>query len=104
MPKEFTRQSVIEPGWHCSQEIRHFFEKEIGDSFHFDGTMRDLIYHGAGLTLDEAILTWKAARENTSPVKVIASQFEYNQHMRMYFSEHKGASLAEAIEAWKKIK
>jgi len=104
MPKVFTRQSVIGPGWHCSQEIRYFFENEIGASFHFDGIMRGLIYNGAGMTLDEVIESWKASRENSSPVKEIAPQFEYNRHMRAYFAEHKGATLADAIDAWNKLK
>jgi hypothetical protein len=104
MPKVFTRQSVIGPGWHCSQEIRYFFEKEIGADFHFDGIMRDLIYHGAGLTLDEVIESWNSSRESSSPKKEIAPQFEYNRHIRAYFAEHKGATLADAIEAWKKLK
>jgi len=104
MPKVFTRQSVIGPGWHCSQEIRYFFENEIGASFHFDGIMRNLIYNGVGMTLDEVIESWNSSRESSSPKKEIAPQFEYNRHMRAYFAEHKGATLADAIEAWKKLK
>jgi hypothetical protein len=104
MPKVFTRRSVIGPGWHCSQELRYFFEREIGESFHFDGVMRELIYHGAGLTLDEVIQSWKSSNESFSPKKEIAPQFEYNRHIRAYFSEHKGATLADAIDAWKKLK
>ncbi|MBN1887932.1 MAG: hypothetical protein JW850_08065 [Thermoflexales bacterium] len=100
MPHTFTRQSVIGPGWRCSQELRAFFEQEIGALFHFDEVMRDFIHHGVGKTLHEAIVAWEADRRNPERKKEIAPQFEYNRHIREYFSLHPGATLAEAIQAW----
>ncbi|MBN1890110.1 MAG: SAP domain-containing protein [Thermoflexales bacterium] len=100
MPRTFTRQSAIEPGWRCSQELRAFLEQEIGASFHFDGVMRDFIHHGAGKTLHEAIVAWEAEQNKPERKQEIAPQFEYNRHIREYFSLHPGATLAEAIQAW----
>ena len=104
MPTTLTRQSVIGPGWRCSQELRAFFEWEIGPHFHFDGVMRDFIHNGVGNTLQEAIETWEAAQHDPRPEKPIAPQFEYNRHVREYFKAHPGAPLAEAIQDWKNKK
>lgn len=99
MPETFNRSTVIGPGWRCSQELRAYFEQEIGPRFHFDAVMRELIHQGSGQTLGEAIRAWQAAQSNPEP-RIIASQFEYNQHIRDYFQAHPGASLSEAIRAW----
>ena len=101
MPTTFTRQSVIGPGWRCSQDLRAFFEQEIGTHFHFDGGMRDFIHNEVGKTLQEAIDTWEAERRKPAQEKSIAPQFEYNRHLREYFKTHPGAHLQEAIQDWK---
>ncbi|MCG2785585.1 MAG: SAP domain-containing protein [Anaerolineae bacterium] len=103
MPATFTRATVIGPGWHCSQGLRAFFERETGRSFHFDATLRDFIHNGQGKTLHEAILAWKAAQ---SPLvkKEIAPQFEYNRHIREYLKANPGAGLRAAIHAWNELK
>jgi hypothetical protein len=100
MPLEFRRETVIGPGWRCSQALRAFFEREIGPQFHFNGLMRDFIKHGAGKTLQEAIKAWETEQQPKA-AKEIAPQFEYNRHMREYFQAHPGAALPEAIQAWK---
>jgi hypothetical protein len=100
MPANLTRQSMIGPGWRCSQELRAFFEREIGAHFHFDGVMRDFIHNGVGKTLQEAIETWEAEQRNSRQEKPIAPQFEYNRHVREYFKAHPGAPLQAAIADW----
>lgn len=100
MPKTFTRQSVIGSGWRCSQELRAFFEQEIGTYFHFDSVMRDFIHNGVGKTLGEAIETWEEARRKPIQEKSIAPQFEYNRYIREYFKIHPEAKLKEAIQQW----
>ncbi len=101
MPKEFARQSVIRAGWRCSQELRAFFEQEIGIYFHFDGVMRDFIHRRIGKTSNEAIEMWEETQRNSLQEKPIAPQFEYNRHIREYFKTHPDAKLKEAIQEWK---
>ncbi len=102
MPKEFGRETVIEAGWRCSQNLRRFFEAEIGPQFHFDAAMRNFILQdGIGKTLQEAIVMWKQERANPSGAKSIDGQFEYNRFIRAFFAENKNATLADAIAAWK---
>jgi len=100
MPAEFRRDTVIGPGWRCSQAIRAFFESEIGPQFHFTATMREFIKHGEGKTLQEAIDAWHQNHHNPSSETPIAPQFEYNRHIRDFFHQRPGATLQDAIAAW----
>lgn len=104
MPNTFARDTVIGAGWHCSQALRAFFEREIGAHFHFNGVMRDFIKHGAGKTLQQAIAAWETSQQPNQPETPIAPQFEYNRHIRAYFKAHPGATLQDAIQAWKEHK
>jgi hypothetical protein len=103
MPKTFSREMVIGKGWHCSQDLRSFFETEIGASFHFNGVMRDFIKNESGKTLQDAIDAYKTDLAS-GVVKEIDKQFEYNRHMRDFYKNHPGATLKEAIKAWKELK
>ncbi|MEP7188777.1 MAG: DUF6434 domain-containing protein [Roseiflexaceae bacterium] len=96
MPATFTRETIIEENWRCSQSLRAFFQVEIGSHFHFDQVMRDFIQNGAGKSLQEAINTWQQPR----PTTTIAPQFEYNRHMRAFFAAKPNATREEAIRAW----
>lgn len=100
MPETFTRDTVIEPGWHCSQALRAFLETEIGFGFHFDQVMRDFIKQGHGKTLQEAINAWQVAKANPPQKTEIAPQFEYMRHMREYFDLHPEGTREEALAAW----
>lgn len=103
MPDHFSKDTIITEGFRCSQSLRAFFEKEIGDSFHFNEIMREFISKKRGLTLGDAIQAYQKSISNPSPRK-IAPQFEYNQHIRDFFKENPRATLKEAIRAWKKNK
>jgi hypothetical protein len=100
MPRQFYPEMVIGPGWRCSQDLRAFFEQELGARFHFDGVMRDFIKNGVGKTLKEAMQAWEAGQQQPKGSKEIGPQFEYNRHIRAYFEDHPGATLKEAIQAW----
>lgn len=99
MPAVFSRQTVIEPGWRCSDALRAFFIHEIGPHFHFNQVMRSFIANEAGKTLEDAITAWQAARESREPTD-IAPQFEYNRHMRAFFQANPGKTRQAAIAAW----
>ena len=100
MPCIFERTTVIGTGWRCSQEIRAFFEQEIGPGFHFNKVMRDFIKNGEGKSLQEAIDAWQDAKRNPASKTEIEPQFEYMRHMRAYFAAHPQASREEALQAW----
>jgi len=105
MPDLFTRQTVIGPGWRCSQSLRAFFEREVGPQFHFNGVMRDFIKRdGAGKTLQDAIDVWRQEKRKPHVETEIAPQFEYNRHIREFFKENPGKTLQDAIAAWNEKK
>jgi hypothetical protein len=64
--------------------------------------MRDFIHNGVGKILQEAIDLWEEERYKPIQEKPIASQFEYNRHIREYFKTHPGAKLRDAIQDWGK--
>jgi hypothetical protein len=100
MPENFTRETIIGSGWHCSQGLRAFFEKEIGKSFHFNQVMRDFIKNEKGKTLQAAIDAWHEAKRNPKKKKEIEPQFEYMRHMREYFNENPNGTREEALRLW----
>ncbi len=105
MPSSFTPQSVIEPNWRCSQELRAFFESEIGPSFHFNQFLRNFIKNdGIGQTLQAAIDGWHHSKQVPRHGTEIAPQFEYNRHFRDYFAQNSGATRADCIRAWQEQK
>jgi hypothetical protein len=62
MPNTLNRDTVISPGFRCSQPLRAFFITEIGPQFHFNGVMREFIKNGAGKTLQDAIDAWHGTK------------------------------------------
>jgi hypothetical protein len=100
MPVTFTRETVIGPGFRCSQALRAFFETEIGPAFHFNGVMRDFIQNGQGKTLQQAIDRWRQQTLEPRSEKAIEPQFEYNRHVRQFFAANPGKTLRDAIASW----
>ena len=98
MPTTFTRETVIGPGWRCSQTLRAFFEREAGPGFRFNETLRTFIREGEGRTLADALAVWEENRG--ARTDEIAPQFEYNRHMRTYFEAYPEATREDAIAAW----
>lgn len=92
-----TPDTVIPPGMRCTQEVRAFFEREVGPGFRFDARMREFLWNGAGRTLGDAVEAWHRPRDGET---AIAPQFEYNRHVRAYFAANPGATHREAVEAW----
>ncbi len=99
MPATYTRQDTIGEGWSCSQNLRAFFQSELGASFHFNKLMRDYIRTGAGATLQDAINAWESDQRNPAQ-KPIDRQFEYNRFTRAYYAGNPGASRDQVIAAW----
>ena len=63
--------------------------------------MREFISQKIGFSLGDAIKAYLESQVNPVP-REIAPQFEYNQHIRDFYKKNPGASLKEAILAWKK--
>lgn len=100
MPESFAPTDRIGAGWRCSVALGAFFKAEFGPSFRFNKAMRDFIHDGEGQTLAEAMDCYRQSISGDRTNSEIASQFEYNQHMREFFAANPGASRTEAIAAW----
>lgn len=100
MPSVFTPQTIIGKGWRCNPALGAYLRKVCGDGFHFNATMRDFIHNGAGHTLAEAAVCYRASMQPGNAKRPISRQLEYNQHFRDFFAAHAGATRQQAIAAW----
>ncbi len=80
----------------CSQELRAFFAEHIGKGFHFKAEFQDWLHNNAGKTFRDAV----EAYHSIEHPKEIKPQFEYNQYIRDFFADNKGATLTQAIRCW----
>lgn len=80
----------------CSQELRAFFVEHIGKGFHFKAEFQDWLHNNAGKTFREAVESYRSIGHP----KEIRPQFEYNQYIRDFFADNKGATLQDAIRCW----
>lgn len=85
----------------CSQELRTFFQRHIGQGFHFKVEFQKWLHENAGKTYGDAVEAYNTLEHPTE----IWPQFEYNQYVRDFFADNKGASLNDAIRCrkWKKM-
>lgn len=81
----------------CSQQLRVFFEQHIGKSFHFKAEFQDWLHNNAGRTFKDAVEAYPSIEHP----KEIKPQFEYNQYVRDFFADNKGAALRDAIRCWR---
>ena len=79
----------------CSQELRTFFQRHIGQGFHFKVEFQKWLHENAGKTYGDAVEAYNTLEHPTE----IWPQFEYNQYVRDFFADNKGASLNDAIWA-----
>jgi hypothetical protein len=103
-----TKYTVVK-NYNNDAETRKFFIEHLGATFKFNAYLRqfsDPSNIRPNMTYGDLIDGWisfENNRKKPSEKHVIASQFEYNQFMRDYFTYEKGATLAAAISAWKTL-
>jgi hypothetical protein len=98
MPTEFTAETVIGSGWKCSQCLRSYFVSVHGQAFSFNAALREFIATEQGKTLADASARYASTRN--MPAGEISRQFEYNLHMREFFSDNPGSTHRQAVDAW----
>lgn len=91
-PNDVIPQDVV-----CSQHLRGFFEQHIGKSFHFKAEFQEWLHNNAGKTFKDAVEAYHILEHP----KGIQPQFEYNQYVRDFFADNKGATLKDAIRCWR---
>lgn len=99
MPAGFSLQSVIGPGWRCTEDLRNFLKIHLGANFRFNSVMRDYVLHRLGATLEEAVAAYKADKADHKESD-ISAQFEYNRFIRSYMQANPAANRQDVIKAW----
>ena len=99
---EITKESIIETDFVCSELHRAFFKKELGDGFSFNVAFQKWLKANSGKTYADALIAYKEIKNAKKTGKTaIEKQFEYNNYVRDFFEDNKGASLEDAIKCWK---
>ena len=97
-------QTVITDNYKNSENVRTFFQKEIGQSFKFNVKFMNWMKANTGKTLQDAIIAWKAIsnkEKNRTAPKEIAPQFEYNTYLRDALADNPTLKRKDAIALWK---
>ncbi len=95
--------SEIPEGYKNDERHRAFFRAEIGEYFKFNVPFMNWMKENPGKTYREAIGEWKRiVNEKKHGKKTeIASQFQYNQYTRDFFTANPNANRDDAIKCWK---
>lgn len=103
MPESFTLESIIEPGWRCTSQLRDFFQQHLGPSFRFNAVMRHYIHNSSGSQLSDAIVAY---RKNTKDLTLreIPPQFEYNRFTREFSKKYPHATKEQLLTAWREYR
>lgn len=99
-PGVVTKDTIIIEHVRCSEELRAFFKREIGPSFHFNVSFQQWLKTNVGKTYEDAIAAYQALKRNPQKTK-IDKQFEYNTYIRDFFEDNPDLSLKNAITCWK---
>ena len=94
--KGISFDDIIQQDVVCSQELRAFFVEHLGKGFHFKAEFQDWLHNNAGKSFREAVEAYHSIEHS----KEIKPQFEYNQYIRDFFADNKGATLNDAIRCW----
>ena len=94
--KGISFDDIIQQDVVCSQELRAFFVEHLGNGFHFKAEFQDWLHNNAGKSFREAVEAYHSIEHS----KEIKPQFEYNQYIRDFFADNKGATLNDAIRCW----
>lgn len=105
---DMTLETIIEPGFKCTQNHREFFKSVIGPKFHFSVALQNFIKENAGKTYGDVVEHYyKLQEDKKNGVRTtISKQFEYNTFIRDYFDDpnNKDKSLKDAIRLWKEVR
>ena len=97
-------QTIISDNYKNTENVRTFFQKEIGTSFKFNVKFMNWMKANVGKTLEDAIDAYKnlaKLEKNRTAPKEIAPQFEYNTYLRDALADNSNLKRKDAIALWK---
>jgi hypothetical protein len=97
-------QTIITDNYKNTENVRTFFEKQIGSHFYFTTAFMEWMKKNVGKKLKEAILQWnklyKLSKTTSSKKKKIAPQFQYNQYIKDFLENNSTLKIKDAIFCW----
>lgn len=91
--------TLIGENFTCSQQVRAFFEEEIGSSFKFKVAFQKWLKGNPDKTFADAIDAYRDIVSDRSKTG-IGKQFQYNQYIRDFFNSNPDKSFKDAVECW----
>lgn len=95
--------TIITDNYKNTENVRAFFEQQIGKRFKFNVHFMNWMKTNSGKTLGDAIEEWKRIYElkkDKNYKSEIAPQFEYNRYTRDFHAQNPGLSVKDAIKCW----
>ncbi len=94
--------TIITDNYKNTENVRTFFQTQIGASFKFNVKFMNWMKANTGKTLADAIEAWKTitATHKHNKQKEIAPQFEYNTYIRDFLADNPDLKKADAIQCW----
>lgn len=102
--EKLSLETKITNNYTNTENVRIFFEKEIGSRFKFNVKFMNWMKSNHGKSLRQAKQEWERIvaekKTNTQP-KNIAPQFEYNRYLRDFLVDNPDMDRALGIKLWK---
>lgn len=102
--EKLTLETIITDTYKNSENVRGFFQEQLGPSFKFNVKFMNWMKENVGQTLEDAVKEWKRlkvmTKKNSAP-KEIAPQFEYNRYIRDFLKDNPDKKKQVAIQFWK---
>jgi hypothetical protein len=96
--------TLITDNYRNTENVREFFQQNIGDHFKFNVEFMNWMKAHQGKTLGDAIEKWieiSKLKKDKNYKTEIAPQFEYNTYMRDFLNDNPHLSSKDAIKSWK---
>ncbi|MEM8925488.1 MAG: DUF6434 domain-containing protein [Actinomycetota bacterium] len=99
LPEPLGADTVIPPRQAATQQLRRYFESEIGHRFHYDVFMRTFLAESDGrATLGDAVAHWHATRDAERPET--PASLEFVRFSRQWHQAHPGRTAEQCRAAW----
>jgi len=95
--------TLITDNFKCTENVRNFFKKAIGDYFKFNVPFMKWTKANTEMTLRDAMEKWKEIerlQKDRNHKTEIAPQFEYNTYIRDFMEDNPKRSIKDAINCW----
>jgi SAP domain-containing new25/Domain of unknown function (DUF6434) len=102
LPEPLTAETVLGPRQASSQQLRTFFETEIGRRFSYDVHMRTFLASDQHKTLGDAVEHWYATRGAAKPETL--PQLELVRFTKAWHAANPTGTQVECRAAWQRYK